>query len=144
MPESPRWLIQQGRYADTSEALGKAGHGGDRGGCASYADTIEKAEAEQARDRKRLWTPGVKRALAVVCLFFVFQQITGINVPFYYGPQLLGDLFKNPGDTAVHAATAGLIAAAIPGAVHVVATSELTRNDVLSSRHYAPRTPPPS
>jgi MFS family permease len=64
----------------------------------------------------------VKRALAVVSVFFVFQQITGINVPFYYGPKLLGDLFKNPGDTAVHAAMAGLIAAAILGAVNVVAT----------------------
>jgi MFS family permease len=64
----------------------------------------------------------VKRALVVVCLFFVFQQITGINVPFYYGPTLLGGLFKNPGDTAVHAAMAGLIAAAILGAVNVVAT----------------------
>ena len=66
--------------------------------------------------------PGVKRALAIVSVFFVFQQITGINVPFYYGPQLLGGLFKNPGDTAVHAAIAGLISAAILGVVNVVAT----------------------
>ena len=30
----------------------------------------------------------VRRALIVVCVFFIFQQISGINVPFYYGPTL--------------------------------------------------------
>lgn len=122
MPESPRWLIQQGRYADTSDALAKLGVDVSEEDVRRTADKIEKAEAKQAEQRRRLWTPGVKRALAVVSVFFVFQQITGINVPFYYGPQLLGDLFKNPGDTAVHAAMAGLISAAILGAVNVVAT----------------------
>ena len=122
MPESPRWLIQQGRYADTSDALAKLGVDVSEEDVRRTADKIEKAEAKQAEQRRRLWTPGVKRALAVVSVFFVFQQITGINVPFYYGPQLLGDLFKNPGDTAVHAAMAGLISAAILGAINVVAT----------------------
>ena len=122
MPESPRWLIQQGRYADTSAALAKLGVDVSEEEVRDTADKIERAEARQDEQRKRLWTPGVKRALAVVSVFFVFQQITGINVPFYYGPQLLGDLFKNPGDSAVHAAMAGLISAAILGVVNVVAT----------------------
>ena len=122
MPESPRWLIHQGRFADTSTALRKLGVDVSEEDVRRSAGEIEKAEAEQHRERKQLWTPGVKRALAVVCVFFVFQQITGINVPFYYGPQLLGGLFKNPGDSAVHAAMAGLIAAAILGAVNVIAT----------------------
>ena len=30
----------------------------------------------------------------MVCVFFIFQQITGINVPLYYGPHLLGPLFQ--------------------------------------------------
>ncbi len=122
MPESPRWLIQQGRYADTSAALGKLGVDVSEEDVRRTADRIEEVEQEQKKERRRLWTPGVKRALAVVSGFFVFQQITGINVPFYYGPQLLGGLFKEPGDTAVHAAIAGLVSAAILGAVNVVAT----------------------
>lgn len=47
---------------------------------------------EQARRRETLWTVGVRRALIVVCVFFIFQQISGINVPFYHGPTLLGSL----------------------------------------------------
>src|SRR6185503_18109625 len=122
MPESPRWLIQQGRYADTSAALAKLGVDVSEDEVRGTAGKIERAEAKQAEQRKRLWTPGVKRALAIVSVFFVFQQITGINVPFYYGPQLLGGLFKQPGDSAVHAAMAGLVSAAILGAVNVIAT----------------------
>ena len=122
MPESPRWLIQQGRFADTSAALKKLGVDVTEEDVRRTAGVIEKVEADKHDERKRLWTPGVKRALAVVSVFFVFQQITGINVPFYYGPQLLGGLFKQPGDSAVHAAMAGLVAAAILGAVNVVAT----------------------
>ena len=122
MPESPRWLIHQGRYADTSAALGKLGVDVSEEEVRRTADRIKQAETEQTGGRGGAWTPGVKRALVIVSVFFVFQQITGINVPFYYGPQLLGGLFKNPGDTAVHAAIAGLISAAILGVVNVVAT----------------------
>ena len=42
---------------------------------------------------RRQWTAGVRRALIIVCVFFIFQQITGINVPFYYGPQVLSTYF---------------------------------------------------
>jgi SP family arabinose:H+ symporter-like MFS transporter len=122
MPESPRWLIQQGRYADTSAALAKLGVDVTEERVRETAEQLKQEESERKEQGRSAWTPGVKRAFAVVAVFFVFQQITGINVPFYYGPKLLGGLFKNPGDSAVHAAIAGLVAAAILGAVNVVTT----------------------
>jgi MFS transporter, SP family, arabinose:H+ symporter len=82
---------------------------------------VQLAERERQLERKTQWTAGVKRALVVVCVFFIFQQITGINVPFYYGPQLLGG-YLQAGQSAVDAAIAGVVAAAILGAVNVVAT----------------------
>jgi sugar porter (SP) family MFS transporter len=122
MPESPRWLLHQGRYAETVKALGQLGVQVSEEDARRTGHQIEAEEAQQERQRRQLWTPGVKRALFVVCMFFVFQQITGINVPFYYGPKLLADVFKSPGSTAVQASMAGLWAAAILGAVNVVAT----------------------
>ncbi|HLN76706.1 MAG TPA: sugar porter family MFS transporter [Nocardioidaceae bacterium] len=122
MPESPRWLLHKGRYAETKKALGQLGIEVTEEEARQTAEKLEAREAREERQRKRTWTSGVKRALMVVCVFFVFQQITGINVPFYYGPQLLGEVFKSPSSSAIDASMAGLQAAAILGAVNVVAT----------------------
>ena len=119
MPESPRWLMLNGRYGDTQKALGQLGLEVTEDEVRDTANQL--AEKERQLQRKTLWTTGVKRALIVVCVFFIFQQITGINIPFYYGPQLLGKYFQGTG-SAVDAAVAGVEAAAILGAVNVVAT----------------------
>ena len=119
MPESPRWLMLNKRYGDTKQALGQLGMEVTE---QEVQDTAEQiAETERQLQHKTLWTPGVKRAFAVVGTFFVFQQITGINIPFYYGPTLLGEYLQE-GKSAVDAAVAGVMAAAILGAVNVVAT----------------------
>jgi len=119
MPESPRWLLANGRYEATQQALAKLGLEVSERQVRQTAD--ELAETERALERKTQWTPGVKRALIVVAVFFVFQQITGINIPFYYGPTLLQGYFAS-GSSAVDVAIAGLEAATILGVVNVVAT----------------------
>jgi sugar porter (SP) family MFS transporter len=120
MPESPRWLMQQGRYADTQAALGKLGLTVTEDQVRRTADEIAAIDTE--RQRHTRWTSGVKRALFVVCGFFIFQQITGINIPFYYGPQLMGDILQGSSSDAVSAAVAGVEVTAIMGAVNVVST----------------------
>src|SRR3954447_8288636 len=57
MPESPRWLIQQGRFADTSTALKKLGVDVSEDDVRRTAGVIEKVEADKHDERKRLWTP---------------------------------------------------------------------------------------
>jgi MFS transporter, SP family, arabinose:H+ symporter len=119
MPESPRWLMLHGRYDDTRRAFGSLGMEVTDDEVRSAA--AELTENENQRRRKTAWTAGVRRALIVVCVFFIFQQITGINVPFYYGPTILSTFFKS-GNSAVSAAVAGVEVTAILGAVNVVAT----------------------
>ncbi|HEX5405787.1 MAG TPA: sugar porter family MFS transporter [Pseudonocardiaceae bacterium] len=118
MPESPRWLLRKGRYEDTQKAFAKLGIEASVDRIRSTAQELD--EANNKRERTTNWTAGVKRALFVVCVFFVFQQITGINVPLYYGPHLLGPLFHTHG--LVQSTIAGVEVTALMTAVNVAAT----------------------
>src|SRR6201994_23705 len=124
MPESPRWLLRHGKYDQARKALGILGvHDVSDEDIRAAAQTIESIEGGQSREQRRKnWTPGVRRALLVVCLFFIFQQITGINVPLYYGPHLLGPIFSGPHATLVKTTLAGVEVTAIMTSVNVAST----------------------
>jgi sugar porter (SP) family MFS transporter len=118
MPESPRWLMRHGKYEEVREALAELGVDAS---VEQVQATARQLDAHMTPTRQR-WTPGVRRALLVVCVFFVFQQITGINVPLYYGPKLLGSLFQSGGSGKVASTVAGVEVTAIMTAVNVLAT----------------------
>jgi len=121
MPESPRWLLRRGRFEDAKRALAKLGIEVSVADIGFTARKLHAADEHAERVRRRIWSPGVKRALIVVCVFFIFQQISGINVPLYYGPKLLGPLFQ-AGNSKVSSTIAGVEVTAIIAAVNVVAT----------------------
>jgi sugar porter (SP) family MFS transporter len=120
MPESPRWLLRHGKYAQVRKVMGVLGVGDvtDKE-IHRAAVTIERTDTGTGR---RAWTPGVRRALIVVSVFFIFQQITGINVPLYYGPHLLGPIFSGAHATLVQTTVAGVEITAIMTAVNVGST----------------------
>ena len=121
MPESPRWLLRHGRFEDTKRALAKLGLEVSVDDISFTARQLHAADERVVRERRRIWSPGVKRALIVVCVFFIFQQISGINVPLYYGPKLLGPLFQS-GSSKLSSTIAGVEVTAIIAAVNVIAT----------------------
>jgi MFS family permease len=120
MPESPRWLLEKGREEQMLKAMHQLG--------VPVTPEQVHAEAEAVQDEQRRmqgqhnWTPAVIRALVVVVVFFIFRQITGINVAIYYGPHLLTPYFAGPNTTAVHAEVSGVYAAGILAVVNVAAT----------------------
>jgi MFS transporter, SP family, arabinose:H+ symporter len=118
MPESPRWLLERGRHDDVVSAMKKLGIDVTLEQVRAEAQAVQRAR-EQVESQTN-WTPAVRRALVVVCVFFVFQQITGINVAFYYGPALLTP-YIGKGD-AIQTAISGVIAAGILAVVNVIAT----------------------
>jgi MFS transporter, SP family, arabinose:H+ symporter len=123
MPESPRWLLRHGRYGQVRHAMAALGVDDvTEEEIRSAAATIEQAERGNRAQWRRDWTPGVRRALVVVCVFFIFQQITGINVPLYYGPHLLGPIFAGAHANLVQTTVAGVEITAIMTAVNVAST----------------------
>ncbi|MDT4918485.1 MAG: hypothetical protein QOH89_3185 [Pseudonocardiales bacterium] len=121
MPESPRWLLRHEKWDAAKGAFAKLGTEVSVDELRRTADKLDSAERREERQRAKGWTPGVKRALGVVCGFFVFQQITGINVPLYFGPKLLGPEFQS-GSSTVDTAVAGVEVTLIMTAVNVAAT----------------------
>jgi len=124
MPESPRWLLRHGKYDQLRSALSILGvKDVSDEDIQAAAQTVESIEGGGSKaQRRRNWTPGVRRALVVVCVFFIFQQITGINVPLYYGPHLLGPIFAGAHASLVKTTVAGVEVTAIMTAVNVAST----------------------
>jgi sugar porter (SP) family MFS transporter len=119
MPESPRWLLRHGRYEDVQKAMAVLGTEASMEDVRRAAQVVERVEKGTTR---QAWTPGVRRALIVVSIFFIFQQITGINVPLYYGPHLLGPIFAGTHANLVQTTVAGVEITSIMTAVNVAST----------------------
>jgi MFS transporter, SP family, arabinose:H+ symporter len=108
MPESPRWLMRHGKHEAMLDALKQLGIDATLEDVKYTADQIKQAAEKQANRAKSAWTPGVRRAVVVVSVFFIFQQITGINVPLYYGPKLLGPIFQGSNKSLVWTTITGV------------------------------------
>ena len=121
MPESPRWLLRHEKYAQVPKAMAVLGAG-------HFTEEEVRAAAEEVRREedtarhRRGWTRGALRALVVVCVFFLFQQIPGINGPLYYGPHLLGPIFAGSHASLVATTVAGVEVTAIMTTVNVAST----------------------
>lgn len=86
VPESPRWLIQAGKWDQGRGILEKIS--GIQVAGAEFAEILRSLGEKQGRMRE-LFRPGLRRALVVAVGLSVFGQLTGINAVIYYGPEIL-------------------------------------------------------
>ena len=90
LPESPRWLVKNGKLDKARSVLLLSRVEADVETEMQQMEEIERIERQQAQvGYKELLAPWIRPALIVGVGLAIFQQITGINTVIYYAPTIL-------------------------------------------------------
>lgn len=120
VPESPRFLIKQGRREEGKKILASICGQAE---AERQVSEIEAALKQESGSLAEIFRPGLRKLLLVGVALAVLQQITGINVIIYYAPEI----FKRLGSSTDVALLQTVIIGAFNLAFTIVAINSVDR-----------------
>lgn len=90
VPETPRWLTQQGQEAGAMDFLTRIS--GHVKGNEQFQNIKKVIALEESGSIRQLLKPGFRFVLLIGIVLAILQQVTGINVFLYYAPEIFRNL----------------------------------------------------
>ncbi|MDA7930379.1 MFS transporter, partial [Akkermansiaceae bacterium] len=102
LPESPRWLIDNGQRDEGKKILGQINPTFSEAEIEAAVTEIEQAADLESGSPRVFWKP-LKLALVLAFLIAFFNQLSGINAILGYAPRILGMTGFAPGESLFNA-----------------------------------------
>ncbi len=108
LPESPRWLIDNGQRDEGTKILGQINPTFSEADLEAAVTEIEQAADLESGNPRVFWNP-LKLALALAFLIAFFNQLSGINAILGYAPRILGMTGFAPSESLFNATLITLV-----------------------------------
>ena len=108
IPESPRWLILQGKEEKATNILERI-YTSSKEALFQLTETKSVLSSESKSEWKLLLQPGIRKAVIIGVCIAVLGQFMGVNAVLFYGPSIFENAGLSGGDSLFYQVLVGLV-----------------------------------